>query len=583
MPLKHLYTKLLLCAMVLLACGTLYAQNVDLENALGDFRKKLQQNKKFKVTGGINASTTVSYGNAGGMRDPFVYALNGNINLSFLSINIPVNFSFTNAGFSYSYQYPRLPRRLAIHPKYKWITAHIGDFSMNFSPYTMNGFQVVGAGVDLQPKGNWKYSAFYGRFQKPVPYIPGNGNTIASYKRMGGGIKVAYNETRLQSALSIIRIKDQESSLDIKPDSVHVFPKANIAFGLENKFRITKSLQVDVEVGVSYLTQDTRAKKDSVQPGFHKVVGLLSQVNASTNVFKALKAGLSYSLGSSMLGVGYERIDPGYQTLGAYYFSNDLENITANVAQQLFKSKLNLSASVGVQRDDLKGEKTGSNRRTVSAFNASINASKRFTSTLTYSNFQTFTNIKPQFQYINQLTPFDNLDTLNYRQLSQTANANFNFLIRTDTLRSKILNVNLSFQDSYDEQGGIVSKGNASQFYNLALNYSVTRVPSNLNIAYGLNATYNTIGINNMLTAGPSVMVGKLFFDKKLRTNIAASYNMTMQKGVKEQQVIAGRYNASYTVLKKHQLSVTGVYMHRTIKGQPGQDFSTTLAYSYSF
>jgi hypothetical protein len=47
--------------------------------------------------------------------------------------------------------------------------------------------------------------------------------------------------------------------------------------------------------------------------------------------------------------------------------------------------------------------------------------------------------------------------------------------------------------------------------------------------------------------------------------------------------VIAGRYNASYTVLKKHQLSVTGVYMHRTIKGQPGQDFSTTLAYSYSF
>jgi hypothetical protein len=583
MPLKPLNTKLLLCAMAFLIGGSLCAQNIDLENALGDFRKKLEQNKKFKVTGGINASTTFSFGDAGGLRDPFVYALNGNVNLSFLSINIPVNFSFTNAGFSYSYQYPRLPRRLAIHPKYKWITAHIGDFSMNFSPYTMNGFQVVGAGVDLQPKGNWKYSAFYGRFQKAVPYIPGNGNTLAAYKRMGGGVKVAYNQQRLQSALSIIRINDYKNSLNIQPDSLHIYPKANIAFGLENKFKVTKSLQFDMELGISYLTQDTRARKDSIQPGFHKVVGLLSRVNASTNVFKALKAGVSYSLGSSTVGVGYERIDPGYQTLGAYYFSNDLENITANVAQQLFKNKLNLSASVGVQRDDLKGEKTGSNRRTVSAINASMNLGKKFTSTLSYSNFQTFTNIKPQFQYINQLTPYDNLDTLDYRQLSQTANANFNIIMRSDTVKSKILNVNLSFQDSYDQQGGIISKGNASQFYNLAMSYSVTRIPKNLNIAYGFNATYNTIGINKMITAGPSVMVGKLFFDKKLRTNIAASYNVTMQKGVKEQQVISGRYNASYTVLKKHQLSLTGVYMHRTIKGKPAQDCSTTLAYSYSF
>jgi hypothetical protein len=583
MFLKQPLTRLLLILLACMGYTPLCAQNVDLENALGDFRKKFEQNKKPKITGGINASTTFSFGDAGALRDPFVYALNGNINLSFLSVNIPVNFSYTNAGFSYSYQYPRLPRRLAIHPKYKWIQAHIGDFSMNFSPYTMNGFQLTGAGVDLQPKGNWKYSAFYGRFQKAVPFKEGNGNTLAAYKRMGAGIKLAYNEQKLQTALSVIRINDLQHSLDIKPDSLHIYPRANIAFGLENKYKITRSLQVDVEVGLSYLTNDTRAAKDSAQPGFHKVIGLLSKVNASTNVYKALKGGISYSLGSSTVGVGYERIDPGYQTLGAYYFANDLENITANFAQQLFKNKLNLSANVGLQKDDLNGEKTGSNRRTVMAVNASVNAGKSFTSSLSYSNFQTFTNIKPQFQYINQLTPYDNLDTLNYRQLSQTANANFNFMLRSDTVKSKILNINLSFQDSYDEQGGIISKGNASQFYNLAISYSIVLIPKNLNIGYGFNGTYNTIGINNMITAGPSVMIGKLFFDKKLRTNLSVAYNVSMQQKVKQQQVVSGRYTVGYTVFKKHQINLNGVYMHRTIKDKPGQDFSTTLSYSYSF
>ena len=578
-----LHIKILVLLFLLAGYAKTYAQNVDLENALSDFRKKFDQNKKFKITGGFSSSTTYSASTVGGLRDPFVYALNGNVNLSFLTLSIPISISYTNAGFSYNYQYPRPPSRLSLHPKYKWVQAHIGDFSMNFSPYTLSGFQIRGAGVDLQPKGKWKYSAFYGRFQKAVPFIPGNGNTLATYKRLGAGVKLAFTEQRIQSAFSFIRIADVENSLPIKPDSLRIYPKANLAIAVENRFKITQTLQLDAELGLSYLTNDLRAKKDSVQPMFHKVVGLVSKVNASTNVYKAFKLNLSYALGSSTLGVGYERIDPGYQTLGAYYFTNDMENITASFAQQLFKNKLNLSMNVGLQRDDLKNEKSGTNSRMVMAINASVNTSKTFTSSFSYSNFQTFTNVKPQFQYINQLTPYDNLDTLNFRQLSQTANANFNFILRSDTIKSKTLNMNLSFQDSYDEQGGVISKGNASQFYNLAVSYSTIRLKQNLNIAYGLNATYNTVGIMNMITAGPTIMCGKLFFDKKLRTNLSGAYNISLQQKQLQQKIISTRFNASYTILKKHQLGLNGVYMHRVIKDQPGQDFSTSLTYSYSF
>lgn len=580
---RSIHIILLFACFITAAQTSLFAQQVDLENALSNFRKKFQQGKKLKISGGINASTTYAVSTVGGMRDPFVYSVSGNVTFSFLSISIPVSLNFTNAGFSYNYQYPRLPNRLSLHPKYKTIQAHIGDFSMNFSPYTMSGFQLVGAGLDFKPKGKWQYSGFYGRFQKAVPYAPANGNNLASYKRTGMGLKLSLNDTKVQGAVSMIRIADSKNSLSPAPDSVNIFPKSNFAFSVDGKYKVTRSLQLDVQSGISFLTNDIRAGKDSSNGFVKSVLGIFTTVNASTNIYKAYKATMTYSLGSANFGVGYERVDPGYQTLGAYYFTNDLENITFNFAQQLFNNKVNLSMSIGRQKDDLKNEKTGNNHRLVSAINASLNMSKKFTSSISYSNFQTVTNVKPQFQYINQLTPYANLDTLNFRQVSQSANINANYIFRADKDKSKMMNVNLSFQDSYDEQGGIVSTGNASQFYNLAVNYTSVKVPKNFNLSAGLNATYNTIGTNKMITAGPTVAVGKLFFDKQLRTNVSASYNMSRQGGVVLQQVMAGRFTAGYTLLKKHQLSLNGVFMHRVMKGVPGNDFSTTFSYSYSF
>jgi hypothetical protein len=568
---------------LLLGATASMAQQVNLENAMSSFREKVKAGKKLKISGGISANTTYSKSTVGGMRDPFVYAINGNLNLSFMNISIPVSMNLTNAGFSYSYQYPRLPSRLSIHPKYKSVQAHIGDFSMNFSPYTMSGFQVFGGGIDFQPKGKWKYSAFYGRFQKAVPYQPGNGNTIATYKRMGGGFKVSNDKEKIQTALSVIRIQDMEKSLPVKPDSLNVFPKANLAIGFENKLKLNKYLQLQVEYGLSFLTNDVRARQDSAPAKTLRLINSISRTNASTNIYHAIKSGLTYSLGSSNIGIGYERIDPGYQTLGAYYFNNDLENITMNFAQQLFKNKFNLNLSVGMQKDDLRREKTGQNRRFVSSINASINPSQKFTSSVSYSNFQTFTNVKPQFQFINQLTPYENLDTLNFRQLSQNANVNVNYILRADKEKSRILNATVTFQDSYDEQGGVIAKGNASQMYNLAINYTSVKVPVQSNFAYGLNMTYNTIGTNNTITAGPTFSYGKAFFDKKVRTNFAAAYNMSMLQQKVQQQVVSARMSASYTMFKKHQLALNGVYMHRKLQGKPGQDASVTFTYSYSF
>lgn len=559
------------------------AQQVDLSTIGKDLKKKLFDKKPWKISGGINANTVFYTGNAGSGRDPLTYMLSGNMNVSLYGVSVPLSFTYTNAGFSYNYKLPNKPNRLSLHPRYKWITAHVGDVSMTFSPYTLSGHQFTGGGLDLSPRGSWKVSVMGGRLQRAVELDTANRNVQPTYKRMGYGAKVGYDKAKVKFGVSVFRAQDDVNSLAVKPDSLQVYPMANTAVSYEGQFPVMKNLVLKGEYGLSALTGDVRAPRlsDTVSRSFFdKAAG----ARISTRYFKAYKTQLNYVIGSSSVGVGYEWVDPGYRTLGAYYFSNDLENITVNFAQSLFKGKVNLSGNVGLQRDDLDHEKTGGSRRQVGAVTANYNASERLTMTVTYSNFQTFTNVKPQFQYINQLTPYDNLDTLNFRQLSQNANCNINYVVSNSKDRPKNLNLNFSLQDAFDEQGGVISKGNASAFYNFAGSYAITDVPKSMTISHAFNATYNTIGKNDMLTLGPTVSVNRPYFHKKVNCSGSLSYNLTKANYRIQNQVCSFRLTGTYTFRKKHNFNLSGVGMWRA-QARAGMqyDMTATVGYSYSF
>lgn len=560
-----------------------FGQNIDLENIKKNVTGTIKNKKPWKISGGINASSVFYTGNAGSGREPFNYFINGSVAFTMYGITVPASFSFTNRGFSYQYKLPNLPNRLSLHPRYKWITGHVGDVAMTFSPYTLSGHQFTGVGVELSPRGNWKYSLMYGQLQRAVELDTTTRGSLASYRRRGAGAKIMYEKDKFRIGASVFQAMDDVNSLRLKPDSMQIYPQKNTAVSFEIALPVAKNFVLQTEVGMSALTRDVRAPKfnDSTGSGdwLQKVFG----GKASTNFYRALKSQLNYTIGSSSIGVGYERIDPGYQTLGAYYFNNDLENITANFAQSLFKGKVNLSGNIGFQRDDLKHEKTGGSQRVVSAVNINYNASEKLTTTLTYSNFQTYTNVKPQFQYINQLTPYDNLDTLNFRQLSQNANLNVNYIVGNDKNRPQNLNLNFGFQDSFDEQGGIISKGNASQFYNFAGSFSRTNVKKALSLVGALNLTYNTIGKNQILTWGPTVMTNKQFFSNTVKTGASLSYNISQPDTGPAIQVMSFRMNAGYVFKKKHNISLTGVGMLRTAQQGSQHDITGTLAYNYSF
>lgn len=359
---------LLLTALLLLGMKPSYAQNI--EEVLA-FRKK----KPFKISGSISARATLFSSQPSEARQSFTYQLTGAVNLSLYELlNIPLSFNLNNYGANFSY--PSLPNRLSLHPSYKWAKAHIGDVSMSFGPYTLNGHQFTGLGVELSP-GRWQVSAMAGRLLKRVDADPNIPSLQVGYERWGYGLKTRYEGSTFALGGTVFAARDRDGRISFDIDALGIYPKGNIALGLEGSLSLIKDLKLTLEYGLSRMQQDLRS--------------------AEVSYYHALRADVSYSFVGNTLGVGYERIDPGYATLGAYYFNNDYENLTLNYSRSFFDSKLSLALSGGLQRDDLMGQKQEHNKRFVGSAQVGFTPSEALSASVSLSSFQSYRNLKSSF------------------------------------------------------------------------------------------------------------------------------------------------------------------------------------------
>lgn len=566
------YRLILTMMMSFIATCFAQAQQVDLNN----FNKTFEH--PVRVGGGVSASTVFYNGNDGQNRQPFTYFLSGNINVNFLNqINLPFSFNFTNLGSGYGY--PTLPNRLSVHPTYKWVTGHIGDVAMSFSPYTLNGHMFTGIGVDLTPPGSVKVSAMYGRLQRAVEYDTANTTIPASYERMGFGAKIRYDKEDHYLGMSFLTAKDDPTSLQWQPDSLNIFPQSNDAFSWEAGMKILKNLNLSAEYGLSYLTRDVRSPTEG-----SSLIDKALANRTSTHAYNAFKAEMNYQLFKNTIGVGYERIDPEYKTLGAYFFNNDYENITLRYARPFLKDKVTLALSWGVQRDDLDNNKEQSSKRFVSSANVNYTPNEKFNASLSYSSFQTYMNIRSQFDYINGQTPYDNLDTLDFTQLSQNLALNTMYNFGRNENRRQNLNVNVSFQGAADKQGDIIKPGALSQFYNLSTVYGLLLVPEAIQFTGALNTTFNHVGGEKFLIVGPTFGVTAKVFQKKLTAGLSTSYNMSYSSGDMQSKVLNLRLNAGCIFWKKHNLTANTILQKRELVNKPGtRALTATLMYAYSF
>ena len=548
---------LLPTALLLLGMKPSYAQNI--EEVLA-FRKKTP----LKISGSISARATLFSSLPSEARQSFTYQLTGSVNLSLYELlNIPLSFNLNNYGANFSY--PSLPNRLSLHPSYKWAKAHIGDVSMSFGPYTLNGHQFMGLGVELSP-GRWQVSAMAGRLLKRVDADPNIPSLQVGYERWGYGLKTRYEGSTFALGGTVFAARDRDGRISFDIDALGIYPKGNIALGLEGSLSLIKDLKLSLEYGLSRMQQDLRS--------------------AEVSYYHALRADVSYSFVGNTLGVGYERIDPGYATLGAYYFNNDYENLTLNYSRSFFDSKLSLALSGGLQRDDLMGQKQEHNKRFVGSAQVGFTPSEALSASVSLSSFQSYRNLKSSFDYINARTPYDNLDTLQFTQLSHSLDADISWRLKQSEAQTQTLSANLSYQEAADRQGRYIQPGQLTRFMNLGTSYSLDLSALDLTLTGGFNVSNNYADRKAVLTLGPSLSLAKRFLKKQLSTGLSLSYNETREAGHRLAQVYNPRATAGYRFWGKHGLNVSVAYQGRRLLhavSSPRSSFTSELSYSYSF
>ncbi len=559
---------LLLLGYFVLTHGIAYAQNVDLEG----FKKV-----NFKVTGGLNANSVYYDTNAANnSREPFTYLLSGNMSVSAFNFSMPLSYTITNQGDNLGYRVPFNFNRLSLMPKYKWIKAYIGDSNMSFSPYTLNGHPFRGGGLELTPNGPFKVSLMGGKLLKAVESIDAGGG-IPVFERMGYGTKLGFQRQQYKIELIGFYAKDNIYSIESDFDAKGVKPKENWVGSVFINTSFIRNADFTIEYAASILSEDIRSQTINSNNFINKLLNK----RENTSILKALKTNINYTIAKTKVGLAYERVDPNYQTLGAQFFNNDLENIAITLARPFYRDKINVSGNIGYQRDNLSLQKRQNTKRVVGSVNLNYKVTEKLNLAGSYSNFSTSTNRNlDQFSFINN-TAINPADTLNYRQLSQNALANLTYTFGKQKNQNVNLNYNIAGQAN--EQGGIIRKGQASTIQNANLTHSILFKTSKIGLNSSINYTLNAVGTLESTSQGGSISITKKMFNDTFGSNLGFIYNGT-KSDTNTSTVMGIKLNTNYTFLKKHSFTLSGIKMFRqSDKTDNIQDLTLNFNYNYSF
>jgi hypothetical protein len=571
------FSKPFAIVFLLLIAATASAQNLE----------ELGVKKGVKLNGSFNVNTVGYWAHSiEQRRDPFNWFLTGNLNVNLFGYNAPFSFSYSNADKNFSQPF----NQFSFAPQYKWVRTYLGYNAMTFSPYTLSGHVFFGGGAELTP-GKWRIAMMYGRLKKAVPFNPADTlqYSNAAFKRMGYGLKVGYENNGDAISANIFTAKDELNSIPFILPEAQLAPQQNVAMSISGRKTLFARVFVEAEYALSALNTDLRVNNeegDTIDVSTDNLVKGLLPENATSRYFDALNASVGYQGNWYAIRLKYERISPEYQTLGAYYFNNDMENFTIAPTVKLLNGKLNLSANAGLQKNNLDDTRASSTERWVGTLNANYVPGSKWNFAANYSNFTSYTNIRPRED------PFFNntLDTLNFYQVSHTMSGTVMRMLGGKN-NPQTLMLNTSYQQASDQStfdGGTT----LSDFRSANLSYSYSFVPSNTTLALAANIYENNAAGFKSTFWGPTLSMTKAFFKKTLKGSLASSYNETSATNAMSSPVWSNRVALSYSPNgtpdkpSAHNFAL-GLNVLRRFKGTEQQpaftEFTSTFNYTYTF
>ena len=551
-------------------------QGQDVEGFFTEMKDRIK-NDPFKLSGGISAASNFSH--TTGIPDryaPFNWNLNANLNFDILGIKAPFSFNYSNGNSVYN-----LPsyRFVGVSPSYKWITLHLGDRSMNFSPYSLSGHNFFGTGIELKP-GKFRFSAMYGRLKRATAVDLNNlSNLDPSYKRMGYGFKAGYVNKRDEIHFTFFSAKDDESSFTPTPE-FDVRAKENVVLEVNGKKSLGSKLYLVFDIARSAFTSDVSAPIIASESGAFRNLGGIIDNKLTTGYFTAGKGGIGFDVSKKTnFQFNYERIDPGYRTLGALFFNDDLENFTVSSATSLFKSKLNLTGSLGVQRDNLSGFESNTNNRIIGNVSATFTPGERMLINGSYSNFRNSSKVR------FKTDPFNPVDSVSLALINQNANLAVSYALGKE--KKAMLTTMVSYQKANSIVNEELLMDQNSDFVTGSVMYAYSFSDIKLNLAAGVMANYSVLTSLETFFYAPNVSISKNFLEDQLTSSVSLAYSSIYLNNVLGNKVFNIRAQSSYKFLESHNVGLTlGLSKNNATNTGNNNSFSEfigSLRYSYNF
>jgi hypothetical protein len=371
-----------------------------------------------------------------------------------------------------------------------------------------------------------------------------------SFKRLGWGGYAGYANKGQEIKLIYFAAQDDPNSLPFLPLTTTITPMRNTVISIVGKTFLFKKVSVEAEYALSGITRNVRSNIDAQSAPKNKLPYIFNP-NLTSQFFQAYKASIGYNLKLIRLAFAYEKVEPEYKTLGAYFFNNDLENFTFAPSATLLKGKINLSANTGLQRNNLNNDKLNTTKRWVGALNASYAPNQKWNFTGSYSNFSSFTKQRPQDN------PFyrNNLDTLNFYQLTQSANAGVSHNFGKLNLKQSA-NFNSNYQVTGQKQGAINDAtafginqniNTPSKIVNTNYSHNFQFIKQKTSAGLTFNTNYSEQGNFYTLFIGPGLMAGKNFINNLLKISTGLTFNKVYLNNTNNNNILNTRFGANYS------------------------------------
>lgn len=525
---------------------------------------RIGEDDPLRINGGVSLNQ-LWRNNVQPGTQPYSLVASGNLTASLYGMSIPFSFSWSNERWTYTQPF----NRFSLTPSYKWATLHLGWSSMNFSGYSLSGHSFMGVGAEVSPGDKFRLSAMHGELLKAF-----EGDTMRGieprYKRIGTGLKGDYSFEKGEISLMLFHGQDATHKPVDDIDSLGITPKENIAVGARLSIRPIDKLSVVTELHLSSLSNDRRLSSSTDFNG------------AATRQYHAAMLQLAYSMGIGSIGAGVEYVEPGYETLGAYYTVNDFINYTVNFSSSMLAGRVNLTANTGIRQNNLDDLADSDRQDAITSIAVGIMPSEALMFNLSYSNFYNYTHVRPLIDELIAQSEYELMDTLRFTQINENINLGANWQIVETESESHALMLNAGFQQATQTQNSAVENA-GSRFMNGSAGYQYGLKELNLNFSLNLNYSRNKSQQNIMESVGPTLSVRKSFPERNLSGNLSLGWNGTYTGRNSNGSITTSRVNISYKLKEAHNFGFSTAYNYRKYNQTSNHNITATLNYSYSF